>query len=111
MSTMRNDRLLASHCFDYEYPYLVSFRHLFETCVSPLATNLHPWPGDRWTWRFTTPDPLRRAFSGWRSELLIPALPIEPCLWHPCRSQPSCLVLSHQTLGSRSPRPLPSSLR
>jgi len=27
----------ASHCFDYEYPYLVSYRHLFEACASPLA--------------------------------------------------------------------------
>jgi len=27
----------ASHCFDYEYPYLVSYRHLSEACASPLA--------------------------------------------------------------------------
>jgi len=25
----------------------------------PWPTGLHPRPGDRWTWRFTTPNPLR----------------------------------------------------
>jgi len=38
-------------CFplpEYEYPRLVSYRHLFEAYASPLAqTGLHPGPGDR----------------------------------------------------------------
>jgi hypothetical protein len=27
----------ASHCFDYEYPCLACYRHLFEACASPLV--------------------------------------------------------------------------
>jgi len=57
----------ASHYLTYEYPRLVSSRLLFEACASPMATSLHSGPGDRWTWRFTMPDPLRRTSSSWRS--------------------------------------------
>lgn len=30
----------ASHCFDYEHPRFVSYRHLFEACASPLTNEL-----------------------------------------------------------------------
>jgi hypothetical protein len=106
-------------CFplpDYEYPCFVSYRHLFEAHASPLADGLAPTrclrnrPRDRWTWRFTTPNPLRQAAPGWRAECssdapvrAVPLTPLSlPLLWlHAPRVEPS----------SRLPRPLPSPLR
>jgi len=36
------DRLLLSHYVVNEYPRLVSYRHLFEACASPLTEHLPP---------------------------------------------------------------------
>jgi len=41
----------------------------------PWSSDLHPGPGDRWIWRFTTPNPLRWALRGWRYGVLFRALP------------------------------------
>jgi hypothetical protein len=70
----------ASHCFDYEYPYLVSYRHLFEARASPLAGE----PA------LATRRPVDLAFhdarsasagsSGSRSAYFLRALLIEPYL-------------------------------
>jgi len=46
----------------------------------PWPSGLHPRPGDRWTWRFTTPDPLRQASIRVGARHVSPALPIELCL-------------------------------
>jgi hypothetical protein len=57
----------ASHCFDYEHSRPIRSQYLFEACASPLRPGLNPDDGDWGTWRFTTPDPLRRAVSGSRA--------------------------------------------
>jgi len=70
-------------CFplpDYEYPRLVSYRHLFEAYASPLADRLAPATRRPVNWRFTTPNPLRWAFSGWRAACFFRALPMQPYL-------------------------------
>jgi hypothetical protein len=62
------------------------FQHLFEACASPLRPGLADQDDGGWrTWRFTTPDPLRRAAPGWCAAFFFRALPIPPDLWHPCR--------------------------
>jgi hypothetical protein len=62
--------------------------------------DLHPRPGDRWTWRFTTPDPLRRARPGWRLTVLSPSAPERAMPLTPL-SRPSLrAALSHERFGS-----------
>jgi hypothetical protein len=79
MSTMRT----TDFCFllpDHEHPRLVSYRHLFEACASPLADGLAP----------ATRRPVNLAFHDARSAsagfVMVgarhfqPALPTQPCL-------------------------------
>lgn len=56
----------ASHCFDYEHSRHIRSQLLFEACASPLRPRACTLDDGDWgTWRFTTPDPLRRVVSGW----------------------------------------------
>jgi len=58
----------ASHCFQHEHSRLFRSQHLFEACASPLRAKACTFADGGWgTWRFTTPDPLRRAAPGWRA--------------------------------------------
>jgi len=51
-------------------------RHLFEACASPLRPRACAQEdGDRGTWRFKTPDPLRWAVSGCRAAFILPLAP------------------------------------
>jgi hypothetical protein len=66
----------AFHCFDYEHSRRIRSQHLFETCASPLRPRACALDDGDWgTWRFTTPDPLRRAASGSHAAFFFRALP------------------------------------
>jgi hypothetical protein len=71
----------ASHCFDYEHSrrttFPASLRGL-RLAPSPKACTLVD--GGWGTWRFTTPDPLRRGAPGWSRGVFFRALPVPPYL-------------------------------
>jgi len=67
--------------FDYEHSRLAAL----PASVRGLRLAPSPWladqdDGDWGTWRFTTPDPLRRAAPGWRAAFFFRALPMPPNL-------------------------------
>jgi len=71
----------ASHCFDYEHSRHIRSQLLFEACASPLRPRACILDDGDWgTWRFTTPDPLRRVVSGFCRGVFFRALPTPPCL-------------------------------
>ena len=77
----------------------VRSRHLSEAFASPLRSRACTLgDGDRGTWRFTTPDPLRRAAPGWHRGVFFRVLPAPPSLRHPCRLPVA------QPRSSRGPR-------
>jgi len=54
--------------FEYEHSRLLRSQHLSEACASPLRAKACALADGGWgTWRFTTPDPLRRVVPGWRA--------------------------------------------
>jgi len=64
----------------------------------PWPSGLHPWPGDRWTWRFTTPNSLRWASSGWRAAFVPPGAPNRAGPLTPLSHPGFSLALSHEVV-------------
>jgi hypothetical protein len=59
------DRLLLPTVSTTSTRAYVRSQHLFEACASPLRPRARALDDGDWgTWRFKTPDPLRRAVSG-----------------------------------------------
>jgi len=80
----------ASQCFDYEYPCLVSLpASLRGSRLAPSPEACAADDGDRGTWRFKPPDPLRWIDPGWRAACCSARSRDDRTLWHPCR-EPAC---------------------
>jgi len=80
------DRLLLPNASTTNTRASCRSRHLSEACASPLRPRACALDdGDRGTWRFKTPDPLRRIVQGWRAAYFFRVLPERSSLWHPCR--------------------------
>lgn len=104
---------LASHCFNYEHPRLVSHQHLFAACAAPLARQLAP----------SVRRLVDRAFHDARSASVgspgfattacfFRALPCEPNLWHSCRFRSSAFrSFGFERFQLESPRLCPSVVR
>jgi hypothetical protein len=105
------DRLLLPTASTTSTPRFVRYRLLFETCVSPMTSGLHPRPRDRWDWHFTMPDPLRRGSFGLRAASFVSsarpdrAVPLTPL------SLPDRLEVSQPRALSSLPRPLSPPFR
>jgi len=70
-------------CFplpDYEYPRLVSYRHLFEACASPLADGLAPATRRPVDLAFHDAESASAGFERVGARHVPPALPTEPYL-------------------------------
>jgi len=68
-------------CFplpDYEYPRLVSYRHLFEACASPVADGLAPVTRRPVDLAFHDAESASVGFLRFARNVLFCALPIEP---------------------------------
>jgi hypothetical protein len=68
-------------CFplpDYEYPRLVSYRHLFEACASPVADGLAPATRRPVDLAFHDAESASVGCPGFTRSVLVCALPIEP---------------------------------
>jgi len=88
-------------CFplpDYEHPCLVSYRHLFETYASPLADRLAPMTRRPVDLAFHDAESASAGPAGLARGIILPALPIEPNLWHLRHSRLSCAELSLRTV-------------
>jgi len=84
-------------CFplpDYEHPCLVSYRHLFETYASPLADRLAPVTRRPVDLAFHDAESASAGPAGLARGIILPALPIEPYLWHLRHSRSSSAELS-----------------
>jgi len=69
----------ASQSFDYEHPHRVSLpASLRGSRLAPPLGACAASEGDRGTWRFKAPDPLRWATSGWRAAFVLPRAPCLP---------------------------------
>jgi len=101
-------------CFplpEYEYPRLVSYRHLFEACASPLARGLAPVTRRPVNLAFHDAEFASVGFFGLTRGVLPPgasdrAVPLTPLSLPglPLRAVARCVL-------PWLPRPLPSSLR
>jgi len=84
-TSMRSNRLLLPNCFDYEYPRLSRFQHLFEAYASPTLQGLRPWTG-RLEDRAFHDAPIRFGGRfGFARGVFDHVPPNPPSLRHPCR--------------------------